>query len=367
MLRASPWMCGSPCAWMSPSARSSRAGLPSSATAAAASKYPAAPGRTFAFEACWITSGSQPASSSAPVATTRSAPRARAMRLGRASMRCGSCSAVVAVYTFTFSPPSSCASAPHSGTVAKTLICAAAGKATDRHSIASSVVFMAASITMRTVGPEAQDVLQEHLVVGQTLCELAAGELQAQARELRGAPVDHRARAPRRVVDVVHAARIEPVVTHARAPFGMELPHALQVPAALARSLGDAAIEVFTLQLEAAFPRVATRSVLPHEVGDREAPRGRARDLSLGLLERGSRAQVRHARAPARIGAQVAAKMRERRRRAHAVSQPLRARVRVSVAYLAAELDEGLRRRHPLQLNAVGGVVVAEECLVREG
>src|SRR5688572_11313306 len=355
MLRASPWMCGSPCAWMSPSARSSRAGLPSSATAAAASKYPAAPGRTFAFEACWITSGSQPASSSAPVATTRSAPRARAMRLGRASMRCGSCSAVVAVYTFTLSPPSSWASAPHSGTVAKTLSCAAAG-ATHRHSsVANSFVFMAASIAVRAMRPEAQDVLQEHLVVGHALRELAPGELKAQARELRGAPVDHRARAPRRVADFVHAARIEPVVARADAPFGMELPHALQVPAALACELGNAAIEVFPLQLEAAFTRVAARGVLPHEVGDREAARRSAGGPFVALFERGSRAQVRHAGAPARIRADVTAEVRERRRSAHAVSQPLRARIGVAVADLAANLDKGLRRRHPLQLDAVGG------------
>ena len=44
----------------------------------------------------WISTGSQPISSSAPVATTRSALRARATRLGLASTRCTSCSAVVA-------------------------------------------------------------------------------------------------------------------------------------------------------------------------------------------------------------------------------------------------------------------------------
>ena len=40
--------------------------------------------------------GSQPISSSAPVHTTRSARRICAIRLGRASIRCGSCKAVVA-------------------------------------------------------------------------------------------------------------------------------------------------------------------------------------------------------------------------------------------------------------------------------
>ena len=51
----------------------------------AASKYPGLPGCTFGFPACCSTSGSQPTSSSAPVDTTRSAVRARAMRLGFAS------------------------------------------------------------------------------------------------------------------------------------------------------------------------------------------------------------------------------------------------------------------------------------------
>jgi len=48
-----------------------------------------------------------------------SALRARAIRLGRASMRCGSCSAVVALVTLILSPPISLASAAHSGSQAR--------------------------------------------------------------------------------------------------------------------------------------------------------------------------------------------------------------------------------------------------------
>ena len=54
---------------------------------------------------------------------------ARAISEGLASIRCGSCKAVVATKTCTWSPPISRARAPHSGTVAKTLSAAAAGMA----------------------------------------------------------------------------------------------------------------------------------------------------------------------------------------------------------------------------------------------
>src|SRR6266850_3094566 len=70
--------------------------------------------------------GSQPTSSSDPEQITRSAERMRAIRLGRASIRCGSCNGVTAEKTDTLSPPSSCASAAHSGSQAKTLSAAAA-------------------------------------------------------------------------------------------------------------------------------------------------------------------------------------------------------------------------------------------------
>ena len=72
-------------------------GLLISATKSAASKKPGWPAWILAFPDCDCTSGSHPTSSSAPVQTIRSALRARAIRLGRASMRWASCSAVVAV------------------------------------------------------------------------------------------------------------------------------------------------------------------------------------------------------------------------------------------------------------------------------
>src|SRR5688572_2249444 len=108
------------------------------------------------------------------------------MRLGRASMRCGSCSAVVAVYTLTLSPPSSCARAPHSGTVAKTPRSAATGLAhpmpsTRAHETTIDLI-AAPSVLVGAVGAQAEDVLQHPLVVPRSGRELAARVLQAQAR-----------------------------------------------------------------------------------------------------------------------------------------------------------------------------------------
>jgi hypothetical protein len=95
-----------------------------------------------------MSTGNQPISSSAPVATSRSAVRARATRLGFASTRCTSCSALVATYTLTRSPPSSVVNAPQSEVVASTLSAALAGSASPSASIGTNKrmkVFMAGS------------------------------------------------------------------------------------------------------------------------------------------------------------------------------------------------------------------------------
>jgi hypothetical protein len=60
---------------------------------------------------------------------SRSAMRARAMKLGRACTRCGSCIAVVATRTLARLPAISLTNAPHSASQAKTLSAADAGKA----------------------------------------------------------------------------------------------------------------------------------------------------------------------------------------------------------------------------------------------
>src|SRR5205807_8073698 len=131
---------------------------------------------------CVSNSGSQPTSRSAPEQISRSALRARAMRLGRASIRCGFCSPVVAEYTDTLSPPSSCASAPHSGSHAKTLSAAVAGSATTTALNATTnlrIVFM--FVTLEFVGAvraEAHDVLEEYLLVGHVGARLVLRKLQ---------------------------------------------------------------------------------------------------------------------------------------------------------------------------------------------
>src|SRR6185503_18109093 len=171
---------------------------------------------------CERSRGSQPTSSSDPEQMTRSASRMRAMRLGRASMRCGSWRAVVAETTETLSPPSSCASADHSGSQAK-MFSAKTGLAMNRRT-AGRRFFMLTSELVRAVR-----------------------ELQPHAAELAWIPVDHHRMAFRvvgtedRKIRGVQRARdaggpgVQLVVAVARAPLRQELANALQVPARLAR------------------------------------------------------------------------------------------------------------------------------------
>jgi hypothetical protein len=137
------------------------------------------PGCTLALPDCCSSTGSQPISSSAPVQTTRSALRARAIRLGLAWIWCGSWSAVVATETSTSLPPSSCASAPHSGSHAKTRNAACAGATVSASSDARSATSDERSdawflrrrrlIGVRAVRAEAHLVLHEPLRVRASL------------------------------------------------------------------------------------------------------------------------------------------------------------------------------------------------------
>src|SRR5690349_9377900 len=187
---------------MSPRARSMTFGISSFATYCEASKLPGLPSWILLFPLCVSNRGIQPISSSEPEQISRSAERMRAIRLGRASIRCGSCSAVVAEYTDTLSPPSSCARAPHSGSQAKTLSAATAGSATAAPSATRSfrIVFM--FVTSEFVGAmraQAHDVLEEHLVVGRIRARLVLRVLEPDAAELARAPIQHD-RVPGRVV-----------------------------------------------------------------------------------------------------------------------------------------------------------------------
>src|SRR5258705_12142250 len=94
----------------------------------------------------------------------------RAIRLGRASIRWGSCSAVVAEYTETLSPPSSCARAPHSGSQTKTLSAAAAGSPANAEASAitnfRNVFMFVTSEFVGAVRTQTHDVLEKDLLVG---------------------------------------------------------------------------------------------------------------------------------------------------------------------------------------------------------
>src|SRR5688572_26431998 len=138
-----------------------------------------------------------------------SAFRVRAIRLGRASMRCGFWVAVVAALTFRRSPPISLASDAHSGSQATTLSAARAGmpkpimksSRTRRHvggAARRAGLFMAiSSEAVSTMRTEAHDVLQVDLPIGDRRVAAVGGELQAKPAEFGQRVVDHRGGARR--------------------------------------------------------------------------------------------------------------------------------------------------------------------------
>src|SRR6267143_845001 len=349
-------MCGLPAGWISPSARSMTFGISSLTTYCDASRKPGEPGWMRSLPDCVSSNGSQPISSSEPEHTSRSALRMRAIKLGRDSMRCGSCRAVVAEKTATLSPPSSCASAPHSGSQAKTFSAAPAGHASiaipNARSNLRRVFMCTASELVRAVRAQAHDVLEKELVVGLVEPRVVARELQPDAAELARVPVDHR-RVALRVVATedreirraqragIHQpdarrARIKPVVAVAEAPLRQELVHALQIPSRLAavepigqrRARGverETAVlvapEVFALQLEVVVGRVAVRRPLENAV---EHPESALAGKAVGddilvcpVLRRSP--QVRKAGLPGDALAEVSSHVGEEVRRAEAV------------------------------------------------
>src|SRR6266480_6132353 len=216
-------------------------------------------------------------------------------------MRCGSCSAVVAKKTATLSPPSSCASAPHSGSQAKTFSAAPAGHASiavpNARSNLRRVFMWIALEPVRAVRAEAHDVLEKELVVGLVEPRVVPRELQPDAAELARVPVHHycvalravaaedreirRAQRARVNQPDVRGARIKPVIAVADPPLRQELVDPLQIPSRLAagEAIGQragcgvereiavlVASEVFALQLEVVVGRVAVRRPLEHAV-----------------------------------------------------------------------------------------------------
>src|SRR5260221_2845003 len=197
MLRGSRWMCGLPDGWISPIARSITFGISSLTTYCEASMNPGEPGWMRSLPAWVKSNGSQPISSSDPVQMTRSALRMRETRLGRASMRCGSCIGVTAENTDSLSPPSSWASAAHSGSQANTFSAALAGAAVAANAAAARMldrVFLLIALEPgRALRAPAHGVLEEHLGAGLAHARVVARQLQPNAAELAGVPIDHHA------------------------------------------------------------------------------------------------------------------------------------------------------------------------------
>src|SRR6185369_8048182 len=409
MLRGSVWICGLPAAWTSPCERSSTVGTSSLRTKSAAARFPGRPGCTLALPDCCSSRGSQPISSSAPVHTTRSALRTPAIRLGLAWIWCGSCKAVVADVACTSSPPSSCASAAHSGSQANTRSAAwagAASRASDSSKDSANVLSMNMKVSCRNrvsegvgaVGAQAHLVLEEQLVVRQAVARVIASQLQAHPREFARIEIQHQ-----RVLVGLVAGRIEYRRVHVEAgrpgvePFGAqadtparhELIDALQIPARLRRAIpafgggaGDVgnqraiapAAQVLALQLEVGARRVAVRRPLVDEVRDchscaareRISDRvARAAAKDQGLIGRLG-VEHRQTRAPAAAGAEVAAHVSIYRTGTCAIARVVAARERPAAPELGARLQEQVGGRQPAQLQAVIPKLVSEKGLISQ-
>src|SRR5882672_1552533 len=337
---------------------------------------------------------------------TRSALRMRETRLGRASMRCGSCIGVVAANTETLSPPSSCASAAHSGSQAKTFTAAVTGTAAapmaKAKSILKSLSMFVASELVRAVRAQAHDVLEEHLRVGQSHARVVACELQPDAAELARVPVDHDAVLLRLVGGEDREVRGGP---HARihqpdtgaagaqlieaiscAPLRQELVDALRIPPRLSRrqAVGERrtrgvereaavllAMEVLALQLEIVVRGITVRRPLEYAVdhpqparaaeavGDRAA--GRVHIVVAPVARVG--AQVRQAGLPRNAVADVAANVREEIERGGAVLSAAAETCGecATATELRPEIPVQRGRRDPAELNAVFVELSAEE------
>ena len=120
---------------------------------------------------CWSSTGSQPTSSSMPVQTSRSALRMRAIRLGRASMRCGSCKRRGRRRDLELVAAQLLASDAHSGSQATTLRRRApagesAARAASSKGLEGAVSWRCLLERVRAVRAQAHDVLKEDLAVG---------------------------------------------------------------------------------------------------------------------------------------------------------------------------------------------------------
>src|SRR5438094_3142135 len=126
------------------------------------------------------------------------------------------------------------------------LSAASAGEEIAKHNAASRILMMGSLERVRAMRAQAVDVLQEHLAIGHAEARLVRGELQADAAELGGTPVDHQRVAlgvvireqQRRVCrgqpeTVGDRAVTKLIVAVADAPLRHELVDALQVPARL--------------------------------------------------------------------------------------------------------------------------------------
>src|SRR5437588_458931 len=180
---------------------------------------------------------------------------------------------------------------------------------------------------VRAMRAQADDVLEEDLVVGLAHARVIARVLQANAAEFTRAPIDHqgvllrliagedrevrRREAGSRRVDA-DGTGVEPVVAIARAPRRQELIDALRIPARLARivAIGERgaravenerpvflAAEVLALELEVVVRRVAVRRPLEDAARDPQAARAveAVADAGRGIVER----------ALARVGTQM--------------------------------------------------------------
>src|SRR5256885_13096456 len=126
------------------------------------------------------------------------------------------------------------------------LSAASAGEQIANSAAVNTILMFVSLERVRAVRAEAVDVLQEHLVVGHADARLVGSELQPDAAELAGTPVDHQRVALRVVIReqqrrvcrgqpdaVANSAVIKLIAAVADPPLGHELVDALPVPARL--------------------------------------------------------------------------------------------------------------------------------------
>src|SRR5258706_8806886 len=262
--------------------------------------------------------------------------------------------------------------------------------------------FSNSSKVMRAVRTETHLVVDQHLVVADTRARTIGGNLNAEAAEF-ARRVLHKRRGSGRIkvrrerVRIggrkIDAAARQPVVAKAGRPARHELIDRLRIATVLLAAIvagrwayagsaigvehqcsGLAAREELGLDLQVLVRRIAFGRPLVDQVRDPRAARTGEQIAALlrrsAQADRLTRARRRREKgdpgAPTAANANVAAGVRIKRTGTGAVAVVVAARETATTAYFNAEIEIGIDRREPAQLQTVIAKLAAEKCLVYE-